>query len=181
MEQRNEREARVQQVRGVIDRLEREGTVIAAADGGAHSIFPVAVSATDGAERSAACGGSAVAQPPRAGGSVGRDVLPLLVAGARCNPMSIPAETPAAVTIRPSRTTRRCIGRPPYARNCRSLYQWVVARTPQSSPAALNTSAPVQTEVVKRVRGWTPRSQSSAAWSARSPGVAHRLRTPPQP
>ncbi len=42
------RDARVQQVRGVIDRLVRDGTVVAKADGRTHPIFPVAVSANEG-------------------------------------------------------------------------------------------------------------------------------------
>jgi predicted O-methyltransferase YrrM len=42
------RDARIQQVRGVIDRLTREGVVVAATDGGTHAIFPVAVTAEDG-------------------------------------------------------------------------------------------------------------------------------------
>ncbi len=48
MENVMNRDARVQQVRGVIDRLVRDGAVVAQADGKTHTIFPVAVSATDG-------------------------------------------------------------------------------------------------------------------------------------
>jgi predicted O-methyltransferase YrrM len=43
-----ERDERVRRVRGVIDRLTREGAVVAAAGGATHSIFPVAVAAEDG-------------------------------------------------------------------------------------------------------------------------------------
>jgi predicted O-methyltransferase YrrM len=43
------RDVRLQQVRGVIQRLTREGVVVAATDGGTHAIFPVAVTAEDGA------------------------------------------------------------------------------------------------------------------------------------
>ncbi len=43
-----DRDERVRQVRGVIDRLTREGVVTAAAGGAEHAIFPVAVTAEDG-------------------------------------------------------------------------------------------------------------------------------------
>jgi predicted O-methyltransferase YrrM len=39
---------RVRQVRGVIDRLAREGVVVAVADGRTHTIFPVAITPEDG-------------------------------------------------------------------------------------------------------------------------------------
>jgi hypothetical protein len=42
-------DARIQQVRGVIDRLTRDGVVVAATDGGTQAIFPVAVTPDDGA------------------------------------------------------------------------------------------------------------------------------------
>jgi predicted O-methyltransferase YrrM len=48
MENTRDRDARLRQVRGVIDRLTGEGVVVAATDGGTHAIFPVAVTAEDG-------------------------------------------------------------------------------------------------------------------------------------
>jgi predicted O-methyltransferase YrrM len=48
MEHPNNHEAPVRQVRRVIDRLTREGAIVAAADGSAHAIFPIAVTADDG-------------------------------------------------------------------------------------------------------------------------------------
>ena len=48
MENTSDRDARVRQVREVIDRLTREGVVVAATDGGRHDIFPVAVTPDDG-------------------------------------------------------------------------------------------------------------------------------------
>lgn len=48
MENAMNRDVRVQQVRGVIDRLVRDGVVVANADGMTHTIFPVAVSPKDG-------------------------------------------------------------------------------------------------------------------------------------
>jgi predicted O-methyltransferase YrrM len=48
MENVMNRDARVQQVREVIDRLVRDGAVVANTDGMTHTIFPVAVSANDG-------------------------------------------------------------------------------------------------------------------------------------
>ena len=48
MENDMDRDALIQQVRGVIDRLVRDGAVIAKADGTRHTIFPVAISAKDG-------------------------------------------------------------------------------------------------------------------------------------
>ncbi len=48
MEHEMDRDALIQHVRGVIDRLVRDGAVVAKADGTTHTIFPVAVSAKDG-------------------------------------------------------------------------------------------------------------------------------------
>jgi predicted O-methyltransferase YrrM len=48
MENTMDHDDRVRQVRGVIDRLTREGAVVATADGARHAIFPVAVTAEDG-------------------------------------------------------------------------------------------------------------------------------------
>jgi predicted O-methyltransferase YrrM len=45
----SDRDARLRQVRGVIERLTREGVVVAASDGGTHALCPVAVTAEDGA------------------------------------------------------------------------------------------------------------------------------------
>lgn len=47
MENTRDRSARLRQVRGVIERLTREGSVVAA-DGGTRAIFPIAVTAEDG-------------------------------------------------------------------------------------------------------------------------------------
>jgi predicted O-methyltransferase YrrM len=49
MENSTNDDRRVQQVRDVIDRLIREGSVVAEADGQTHTIFPVAVTPDDGA------------------------------------------------------------------------------------------------------------------------------------
>jgi hypothetical protein len=48
MENAWNRDARVRHVRGVIDRLCREGVVVAESDGGTHAILSVAVTADDG-------------------------------------------------------------------------------------------------------------------------------------
>lgn len=43
-----QRDTKVQQVRGVIEQLVHDGTVVAASDGSMHTIFPVAVDAAQG-------------------------------------------------------------------------------------------------------------------------------------
>ncbi len=47
-DQRNLKAARVQQVRRVIERLVRDGSVVSRADGTQHTVFPVAVSPAEG-------------------------------------------------------------------------------------------------------------------------------------
>ena len=89
--------------------------------------------------------------------------------------MSIPADTPAAVTTVPARTTRRETGSAPYWRSVWSSSQWVVASRPTSSPAAPSSSAPVQTEVVHWAPACAPRSHASIASSP----VSCRVPRPP--
>ncbi len=67
--------------------------------------------------------------------------------------MSIPAETPAAVITFPCTTTRAFTGMAPKPASNAIASQCVVASRPFRIPAAPSTSAPVQTEVVRRVVG----------------------------
>ncbi len=77
--------------------------------------------------------------------------------------MSMPEETPAAVTYLPSRTTRSPVGSAPNSSSVSSASQCEVARRPVSSPAAASSSDPVQTEVVQAVAASADRSQPSRA------------------
>ncbi len=74
--------------------------------------------------------------------------------------MSIPEDTPAAVTYFPSNTTRSPVGRAPCFGSCSRYSQWLVAFRPSSSPAAASSRDPVHTEVVQVVVASTVRSQS---------------------
>ena len=75
--------------------------------------------------------------------------------------MSIPDDTPAAVTIFPCTTTRRVVGRAPSALSSSRTVQCVVASRPRSNPAAPRSSEPVQTEVVHWLVSCALRIQSS--------------------
>ncbi len=57
--------------------------------------------------------------------------------------MSMPDDTPAAVTYLPSTTTRSPVGSAPKPRRWSRASQWRVARRPRSSPAAASSSEPV--------------------------------------
>lgn len=74
--------------------------------------------------------------------------------------MSIPDETPAAVTYLPSKTTRSPVGSAPKPGSWSSASQWEVARRPLSRPAAARISEPVHTEVVQVVWASTARIHS---------------------
>ena len=63
--------------------------------------------------------------------------------------MSMPADTPAAVTYFPSNTTRSLTGVAPRRPSSSRASQCEVARRPVSSPAAARMSDPVHTEVVQ--------------------------------
>jgi hypothetical protein len=75
--------------------------------------------------------------------------------------MSMPADTPAAVTYLPSMTTRSLTGRAPNSRSRSRCSQCEVARRPSSSPAAARISDPVHTDVVQLLAASARRSQSS--------------------
>ncbi len=95
----------------------------------------------------------------------------ILAASAKA--MSMPADTPAAVTCLPSNTTRSGTASTPSPRSSSSASQWLVARLPSSRPAAASTSEPVQTEVVHVLRSSAARSQSCtgpSSISASRPG-----------
>ena len=80
----------------------------------------------------------------------------------------MPAETPAPVTILPSKTTRWPVGSAPSRRQL--VHREPVpgrAGGPSSSPAAARISEPVQTEVVQVLVRSAARSQSSIS----SPGA----------
>lgn len=77
--------------------------------------------------------------------------------------MSMPEDTPAAVTYLPSNTTRSPVGRAPKAGSRSRNIQCEEARRPSRSPAAASSSEPVQTEVVQVLVASTARSQSRTA------------------
>src|SRR2546430_5716743 len=79
---------------------------------------------------------------------------------ARARPMSMPEETPAAVTYLPSNTTRSVTGAAPSCPSSSMASQCVVARRPVSRPAAARTRDPVQTDVVQVVAWSAARSHS---------------------
>ena len=85
--------------------------------------------------------------------------------------MSIPAETPAAVTTSPSSTKRASprtsTSRPDAAKRSRAPHQ-VVAGRPSRRPAAAKTVEPVQTLVMSVPRAASPRNRSSVAGSSAS-------------
>jgi hypothetical protein len=89
--------------------------------------------------------------------------------------MSIPADTPAAVTILPWGTTRSCVVEPTSGASSPIAAQCVVASRPRSRPAVPRISEPVQTEVVHCVVSWTLASQ---AWSGPGSSIA-RVPGPP--
>ena len=66
------------------------------------------------------------------------------------SPRSMPADTPAAVTIRPPASTMRSspTGSTPNVRSIGSAAQCDVARLPSSSPAAARITDPEHTDVV---------------------------------
>jgi hypothetical protein len=88
---------------------------------------------------------------------------------ASARPMSMPADTPAAVTYLPSNTTRSLTGVTASAPSSSRASQCDVARRPASSPAAARMSEPVQTDVVQAVVASAARSHScsgpSFIWS----------------
>jgi hypothetical protein len=65
--------------------------------------------------------------------------------------MSMPEETPAAVTYLPSNTTRSATGLAPSWPSSSRANQCEVARRPASRPAAARMRDPVQTDVVQVV------------------------------
>jgi hypothetical protein len=77
----------------------------------------------------------------------------------------MPAETPAAVTYLPAKTTRRWTDVTPNARSWSSASQCEVACRPRSRPAAARMSEPVQTEVVQ-VLAWS--ADLSHSWAGPS-------------
>jgi hypothetical protein len=97
------------------------------------------------------------------------------IRAASVSAMSIPADTPAAVTTLPCCTTRCPVGSAPYRRSVSSSSQCEVARSPSRIPAAPSSSDPVQTDVVHCDVAWTARSQSSHTASV----VSARTPTPP--
>src|SRR5688500_3103414 len=126
--------------------------------------------APDSARRAASstAGGAVLGEP--ANGGCGSYSIPSWMPWATVSPasraarrkaISMPAETPAAVMILPSTTTRSLTGVAPNFASRSSTAQCVVARRPSSKPAAPRTSAPVHTDVVHRVVAWAARSQSS--------------------
>ena len=74
--------------------------------------------------------------------------------------MSMPEETPAAVTYLPSNATRSVTGVAPSWPSSSRASQCVVARRPVSRPAAARMSDPVQTDVVQAVAWSAARSHS---------------------
>jgi hypothetical protein len=74
--------------------------------------------------------------------------------------MSMPDETPAAVTYLPSVTTRSPVGSTPKFFRWSRASQWEVARRPSRSPAAASSSEPVHTDVVQVLVASAARSQS---------------------
>ena len=92
-----------------------------------------------------------------------RDLVAGDLGAARCSAMSIPAETPAAVTTLPSSTTRSATGSAPSSRSRSQVgpVAWSPA-CPRACPAAPSTSEPVQTEVVHVVRLVRARAASRA-------------------
>lgn len=76
--------------------------------------------------------------------------------------MSIPDDTPAAVTYLPSMTTRSPVGSAPNVFRTSRASQCEVARRPSSRPAAASSSEPVQTEVVQVLPASAARSQPSS-------------------
>ena len=96
--------------------------------------------------------------------------------------MSIPAETPAAVTYFPSTTTRSSLGSTPYAARSARANQWLVARRPASRPAEASTNDPVQTDVVQLVWRSASSSHSCSSLPARwsrcpsPPGITQHIR-----
>ena len=78
------------------------------------------------------------------------------------SPRSMPAETPAQVTMRSSARTMRSspTGCAPKARRACTAAQCEVARLPSSRPAAASSTEPEHTEAVQVVVSWVRRSQS---------------------
>ena len=89
--------------------------------------------------------------------------------------MSMPDDTPAAVTTLPCTTTRRSVGRAPSSRSWSSEAQWVVASRPFSTPAAPSRSEPVHTEVVHWLVSCATRIQSSSGLGV----ISSRVPKPP--
>src|ERR1700742_43502 len=89
--------------------------------------------------------------------------------------MSMPEDTPAAVTYLPSNTTRSLTASAPSRASWISAVQCVVARRPVSSPARARISEPVHTEVVQVVVWSAVRSQSKIAAPSASTSVPGRL------
>ena len=86
----------------------------------------------------------------------------------------MPAVTPAEVQTWPSRTKMRSSSTSTsgYSRAMMShTDQCVVARRPSSSPAAARISAPLHTDVTRRLRSVAPRSQSSRSASTMAAAV----------
>jgi hypothetical protein len=75
------------------------------------------------------------------------------ISAASVSAMSMPALTPAAVTIFPRRTTRSFTGIAPRPASSPFAAQCVVASTPFSTPAPARSSDPVHTDVVHVVFG----------------------------
>jgi hypothetical protein len=83
----------------------------------------------------------------------------------------MPDDTPAAVITLPCSTTRRSVGRAPYAGRRSSDIQWVVASRPFRIPAAARSIEPVQTDVVHWLVSCAARIQSRSGFGASSARV----------
>lgn len=93
----------------------------------------------------------------------------------RRNAMSMPADTPAAVTTGPSSTHRRATGVAPNPPSRFRYIQCVVARRPVSRPAAPSRRAPVHTDAVISAPADAPRRYANR----RSSVIARIVATPP--
>ena len=99
----------------------------------------------------------ALSSEPESNGGCGSYSMPSWTPCANSSPamraasvsaMSMPDDTPAAVTILPCSTTRRPVGIAPYSFSRSSDAQCVVASLPSSRPAAASNIEPVHTDVV---------------------------------
>src|SRR5438552_4193910 len=89
--------------------------------------------------------------------------------------MSMPDETPAAVTTLPCTTTRLSVGFAPSSASCSCAAQCVVASSPRRMPAAPSSREPVHTDVVHWLVSCAARSQSSSGFGV----ISTRVPKPP--